>query len=259
MENPEIESRQIEEWRRDMTTMEFEREVLGLFSEKENSFFKNKDINRCLEWAAELPDGENVLYPDRVGRDCYMAVDPATQGDDSAVITTVDTEGNVFHIKEESNCTIPELEGEIRNLINKNDRNYLSGYIEENGIGEGTVHRFEDEFPIIDGFRTTLRSKESVYQKAKNMMQEDKISIPDHEKLKTQLRSMEYEMTDRGNKKIFAPENKHDDFADSLVLAIASMSGDTFVERQAETYSFSNKSQRDIQRDDNSRRAFRLG
>jgi hypothetical protein len=239
MENPEIDARQVDEWRRDMTSTEFEREVLGMFSEKKNAFFSNKDINRCLEWNAEHEDGENVIYPDRKGRDCYMGIDPATGGDDSAVITTVDTEGNVFDIKSFGNTTIPKLEGEIRNLLKKNDRNYLSGYMEENGIGEGTVHRFENEFSPVEGFRTTLRSKESTYQKAKNLMQKDKISIPDHERLQSQLRTIEYEMTERGNKKIHAPTGEHDDFADSFVLALACMSGDSFVERQSQTYSFS--------------------
>lgn len=242
MENPEISSRQVDEWRRDMTTMEFEREVLGRFSEKENAFFKNSDIVRCLEWNGEHEDGENIMYPDRVGRDCYMGIDPATKGDDSAVITSVDTEGNVFDVKSFGNITIPELEGEVRNLLNKSSRNYLSGYMEENGIGEGTVHRFEDEFSPIEGFRATLRSKESVYQKAKNMMQSDKVSIPDHETLKSQLRTIEYEMLERGNKKIHAPAGEHDDFADSMVLALASMSGDSFVERQAKPYTFSSSS-----------------
>lgn len=240
MENPEISSRQIDEWRRDMTTMEFEREVLALFSEKQNAFFSNKDINRCLEWNAKHEDGANIMYPDREGRDCFMGVDPATGGDDSAVITSVDTEGNVFDVKPFPEITIPELEGEVRNLLNMSERNYLSGFMEENGIGEGTVHKFEEEFNPIQGFRTTLRSKESIYQTAKNMMQRDKVNIADHETLKSQLRTVEYEMTERGHKKIHAPPGEHDDFADSLVLALASMSGENFVvERQSEMYSFS--------------------
>lgn len=244
MENPEIDARQIEEWRRDMTSMEFDREVLGLFSEKKNAFFKNKDISRCLEWAKKEDVGENVVYPDREGRDCYMAVDPATKGEDTAVITSIDTEGNVFDIKEFPDIEIPELEGEIRSLLNDNSRNYLKGRIEENGIGEGTVHRFEREFREIEGFRATLRSKESVYQQAKNEMQSGNISIPDHEMLKKQLRSMEYEMTQRGNKKIHAPEGKHDDYADSFVLAVACMTGKGYVDRQAKAYRMPSTSQK---------------
>jgi len=255
MENPEIPARQIEEWRRDMTTTDFEREVLGHFKDKKNAFFKNKDISRCLEWAKKK-DASNVLYPERKNRDCYLGVDPATQGDDSAVLTTIDIEGDVFDITAQTNCTIPELEGEIRHLINKDDRNYLSGYIEENGIGEGTVHRFEKEFPQIEGFRTTLRSKESIYQKCKNYMQEDKISIPDHQNLKSQLRSIEYEMTERGNKKIHAPENEHDDFADSFVLSVAAFSGDSFVDRQAHAYTFDNNSSVSSDVTESNKRAF---
>lgn len=242
MENPEIPSKQIKEWRRDMTELEFSREVLGIFSDKKNAFFKNKDINRCLKWASKRDDGENVLYPDRESRDCYLGVDPATAGDDKAVLTTIDIEGNVFDIKHFDKCEIPELEGHIRDALNSNDRNYLGGFIEENGIGEGTVHRFEREFSQIEGFRATLRSKESVYQKAKNQMQSGNIKIPDHQNLKKQLRAIEYEMTQRGNKKIHAPEGKHDDFADSLVLAIGVMTGDVFVERQNQSYTVGNSS-----------------
>ena len=245
MENPEIESRQIEEWSRDMTTMEFDREVLGLFSEKKNSFFKNKDISRCLDWAKQESTDGNILYPDRKGRECYMGVDPATKGDDSAVITSIDTDGNVFCIKEFPDIEIPELEGEIRSLLNDNSRNYLRGLIEENGIGEGTVHRFEREFKEIEGFRATLRSKESIYQLAKNAMQSGNIQIPDHEMLKKQLRWMEYEMTQRGNKKIHAPGKKHDDYSDSFVLSVAAMSGKTFVERQKRMFSMPASSSRE--------------
>jgi len=237
MENPEIPASQIEEWQRDMTNTEFEREVLGHFSEKKNAFFKNKDISRCLEWAKRDDVGSNIIYPDREGRDCYLAVDPATGGDDTAVITSIDTHGNVFDIKDFPKCEIPELEGEIRNLIHQNDRNYLGGQIEENGIGEGTVHEFEKEFHQIEGFRATLRSKESVYQQAKKEMQSGNINIPDHESLKSQLRSIQYEMTERGNKKIHAPTGEHDDYADSFVLAVAEYSGNTFVERQGKAYS----------------------
>lgn len=238
MENPDIPSRQIEEWRREMTDMEFQREVLGQFSDKKNAFFKNRDVNKCLQWTKDIPDSENVVYPDRNGRDAYLGVDPATEGDDQAVLTSIDETGNVFAVKAIDKCEIPELEGEIRNLLQSRDRNYIEARIEENGLGEGTVHRFEDMFREVEGFRATLRSKESIYQELKNKMQSEEINIPDREDLKSQLRIIEYEMTERGNKKIFAPGRNHDDMADSLALAVASWTGKEYVDRQPRAYSF---------------------
>lgn len=167
-----------------------------------------------------------------------MGVDPATTGDDEAVLTSVDDEDNVFDIKTIEECEIPELEKEIRSEINSRDRNYISVYIEENGLGEGTVHRFEDEFKSVEGFRTTIRSKESIYNQLKNKMQRGDINIPDRKNLTSQLRTIEYENTQRGNMKIYAPGENHDDMADSLALAIAAKSGDKFVERQEGFYSF---------------------
>jgi len=246
LENPDIPSTQITEWQNDMTQMEFEREVLAQFSDKKNAFFKNRDINSSLEWAKndELP--QNVVYPDRTGRTAYLGVDPATTGDDQAVLTSVDDEDNVFDVKTIDDCEIPELEKEIRSLLNKNDRNYISAYIEENGLGEGTVHRFEREFKCVEGFRTTIRSKESIYNMTKNKMQKGELNIPDREDLLSQLRSVEYENTNRGNMKIYAPAGNHDDMPDSLCLSLAAKSGDRFVERQGRFYSFSSDKNRDV-------------
>jgi len=243
--NPDIPARQIEEWRKDMTEMEFQREVLAQFSDKKNAFFKNRDINASLEWLNQDGLPRNVKYPDRTGRTCYLGVDPATTGDDKAVLTSVDSDDNVFDIQVISKCEIPELEREIRGKLNKPDRNYINVYIEENGLGEGTVHRFEEEFKEVEGFRTTIRSKESIYNQVKNLMQDGSLSIPDREDFKKQLRTIEYEMTDRGNMKIFAEGDKHDDMSDSLALAVASKSGNRYVERQGQFYSF-NKSKENV-------------
>jgi len=239
LENPDIPSRQAEEWRRDMTQMEFEREILAQFSDKKNAFFKNRDINGCLEWTTDVDSRENIIYPDAQTRNCFLGVDPATTGDDQAVLTSVDAHGNVFDVHVVDECEIPELEGEIRDAINRNDRNYLEVLIEENGLGEGTVHRFEREFANVEGFRSTIRSKESIYNQTKNRMQKGQLKIPDREDLKSQLRTVEYEHTDRGNMKIYAPGNEHDDMGDSLCLAVTAMTGQRFVERQSEIYSSS--------------------
>jgi len=239
MENPDIPARQIEEWRRDMTEIEFQREVLAQFSDKKNAFFKNRDINSALEWLNEDGLPKNVIYPDRAGRTSYLGVDPATTGDDKAVLTSVDSEDNVYEIKVIEQCEIPELEKEIRGKINAPDRNYINVYIEENGLGEGTVHRFEREFKQVEGFRTTIRSKESIYNQVKNKMEKGELMIPDREDFKKQLRTIEYEMTERGNMKIYAPGDSHDDMADSLALAVAAKSGNRYVERQKKFYSFS--------------------
>lgn len=211
IENPDIPSRQVDEWRRDMTQMEFEREVLAQFSDKKNAFFKNRDINAGLEWTKDVEEGQNVVYPDQSTRTAFLGVDPAATGDDEAVLTSIDSEGNIFDINVIEECEIPELEREIRGTLNRNDRNYIQALIEENGLGEGTVHRFEDEFVEVEGFRTTIRSKESIYNQAKNKLQSGELNIPDREDLKSQLRTIEYEQTNRGNMKIYAPGDDHDD------------------------------------------------
>ena len=255
MENPDIPSTQIKEWRQDMTQMEFEREVLGQFTDKKNAFFKNRDINASLAWARDEDLPHNIVYPDRVGRTAYMGVDPATTGDDQAVLTSIDDEDNVFDIQTIDECEIPELEREIRSKINSNDRNYISVYIEENGLGEGTVHRFEREFKQVEGFRTTIRSKESIYNQTKNKMQKGELNIPDREDLTSQLRTIEYENTNRGNMKIYAPGENHDDLADSLCLAVAAKSGDRYVERQKKFYSFNSSLSKGAVNSKNKRKA----
>ena len=256
IESPIIEPRQIEEWQRDMTEMEYDREIMARFSDKENAFFKNKDINKGIEWSANISDADNIIYPDQTGRECYMGVDPATTGDDDAVITSVDTEGNIFDVEVISQCEIPELEGEIVKALNMESRNYLEVLIEENGLGEGTVHRLEGEYAPVNGFRTTLRSKESIYNQLKNRLQKGDINVPDREDLISQMRSIEYEMTNSDNIKIHAPGEEHDDMADSVALAVAAKSGNKYVERQSQPYTFGSSSTESLE--ESSKRAFTI-
>lgn len=234
MQNPDVGPEQIEESRRELTPNEYDREILGEFADKKNAFFKNATINRCLEWTGDYR--QDVVYPPQDTRNCYMGVDVASGGDARAIFTSVDVEGNVFEVKKESKCELPEVEGIIRNKINSGDRNYIKVLIEENGLGEGPVNNLEREFSCVQGFRTTIRSKESIYTEFKNEMQSGKVFLPDIREYKKELRSIEYELTSGGNQKIYAPGRKNDDFADSIALAFAAKSDKNHVERQAHGY-----------------------
>jgi hypothetical protein len=135
-------------------------------------------------------------------------------------------------------------------------RNYLEVLIEENGLGEGTVHRLEGEYAPVNGFRTTLRSKESIYNQLKNRLQKGDINVPDREDLISQMRSIEYEMTNSDNIKIHAPGEEHDDMADSVALAVAAKSGNKYVERQSQPYTFGSSSTESLE--ESSKRAFTI-
>lgn len=242
IQNPDVPSEEIEEARRELSNNEFEREILGQFTDKQNAFFKNATINYCLDWAADYPD--NVVYPDQETRKCFMGVDVASGGDARAVFTTIDAKGNIFDIEQKAQCELPEVEGTIKNKIRSSDRNYMTVLIEENGLGEGPVQSLERQYRSVKGFRTTIRSKESIYSELKEQMQKGNVALPDISEYKKELRSMEYEMTSGGNQKIYAPGRKNDDFADSLALAFAAKSNKNHTERASRAFEPRSNSQR---------------
>lgn len=252
MQNPDVGPQQIEESRRDLTPNEFDREILGQFSDKKNAFFKNETINRCLEWTGKVP--ETQVYPNQETRNCFMGVDVASGGSASAVFSTVDVEGNVFEVVKKQECELPEVEGQIRSKIDSNDRLYNKILVEENGIGEGPVDTLQKEFSCVEGFRTTIRSKESIYSAFKKEMQSGSVNLPDVRDYKKELRSIEYELTSGGNQKIYAPGRKNDDFADSVSLAFAAQSDKNHTERQKK--GFTPQSSRRIDGNSNMRYTF---
>ncbi len=256
MENPDVPSREIEEARRDLAQKEFEREILGQFTDKKNSFFKNKDINNALEWASESME-EGRIYPEKTGDVCYMGVDVASHGDAKAVFTSIDENGNVFNIDWEADCELAQVEGIIRHAISRH--NYKEIVVEENGVGEGPVQRLSNEFSVVSPFRTTIRSKESIYNETNRELQSLKLKIPDLKELTKELRSIEYEKTKRGNLSISAPGDKNDDFADSLALAVAAKSDKSHVERMERAYTFQEASSANVSDSMKNKRAFSFG
>jgi hypothetical protein len=66
-----------------------------------------------------------------------------------------------------------------------------------------------------------MQNKEEMYKSLKLLMEQKKIKYPNHEKLIRQLSDLQYEFTENGHLKLHHPENGHDDYPDSLVLAVA--------------------------------------
>lgn len=229
MENPDIPPKKIEMFEKDLTDTEFKREILGEFSEAQDAFFKEKHIKRSIY------DGETRFPPQTVDED-YLAVDVASSGDDWAVFLSMDADGNVYDIEWEEECTLPQVEGKIRQL--HNSRDYLQIVIDETGMGEGPFEHLKREMRNLDGVRFTLQKKQSIYSTLKKDLEAERVTIPDLEHIIKELRAIEYELTPRENKKIHAPQGGSDDFCDALALASSAMHGRDYTTRQSGPASF---------------------
>lgn len=235
LECPDVSMDQVEEMQDDLSRLEYEREVLGKFKEKQNAAFPEETIKRCIYRGEDPQD----IYPDRADAPCYLGVDPARYGGDRAVFTSIDEVGNVFDTRIETQTTIPEIENIVRRL--NNQRGYEKILVDENGVGGGAFDYLAD-MTNAEPMKFTIQSKQEIYQNLRRLMEDGEILIPDRKDHIGELRDMEYEEMTSGNVKFHAPDDGRDDFCDSVALAAFARSQEVIADPATGMHSFSRDS-----------------
>jgi len=171
-----------------------------------------------------------------------MGVDLAAQGSDASVYVCVDDDGKVFHIEHKSDAPLTDAMGRIRELDAYYD--FQKIMVDSTGLGEGVVDQVKEDLGRkVEGFKFTNEKKQSLYNTLKNTFQNGEIEfyyvpgkndLPGN-KMFNQCLELTYSYTSSGKVRIEHPSGGHDDFSDSLALAVWARSRKNFARSDKES------------------------
>lgn len=193
---------------RQLSSIEFKQEILGKFEESAKAFFESDNIEAAQDRVIE---GNT--------RERYLGVDPARHGEDRFVCTMMDGEARVSIEAQEKSSDITECIGQIKDLHDEWQFDQIA--IDETALGGGVVDILREDLSrgTVNGVTFSRKKKQELYQSLKSRVENGEISLPDNDRLRTQMLDLEYEFTSGGKMKVEPPDSGHDDFPDSLTLA----------------------------------------
>ena len=209
-DNPEISDEKIETFKEGKSHATIQQEVEGKFVPEADNFF-DPDLVRDV---VGTEDGTPVRFE---GEEVYLGVDPADSGMDDTALVLMDDDGNVFDIEHHQQMKLHQGKERIKAL----DRNYNFDEIvmDKTGLGKGPVRDLEHKIgSSVKGIKFTVPKKQDMYQTLKFDMEQDNLTIQNHDELRTQLNNMTGDKTRSGRYKIHAGSGS-DDLVDALVLA----------------------------------------
>lgn len=92
--------------------------------------------------------------------------------------------------------------------------------MDHTGIGAPIFDDLSTKIRGLEGYDFTEQSRKDLLENLKMKIEERTIRLPDDEILINELRSFQYQMTDRGKIRIACPDSQHDDTVMSLALAV---------------------------------------
>lgn len=217
-ENPRVPEQWVENQKKNLTPMQFKREIRGQFDENADAYFTEEEVTH-----EEVAVGHPVT---RETDDVYLGVDLAHTGDDESVYISVDSNGNIFDIEHTKQKQLTDAMGRIRELDNYNQYNKI--LIDQTGLGAGVVDQVQEDLgQKVEGIKFTNDTKQSIYSNLKNNFQNQSLTFRfepnagrEANTMKQQLTALEYDYTSTGKLKISHPSGGHDDFCDALTLAV---------------------------------------
>lgn len=209
--NPKVDEDYIANQQSQLSSMDFKQEILGKFVEAADSFLEAETIDGCID---------NDEVPSKAGDRCFLGVDLARHGEDSSVYISIDGKGNVFNIEQDEDKGLHEAIGHVKTL-HENFR-YDRIYVDETALGGGVVDVLKNDLRsyTVKGVTFTNKKKQSLYQTLKAKLEGREVNLPENSELRKQLLDLEYEYTPSGKLKIHHGDGGHDDYADSLALAV---------------------------------------
>jgi len=223
--NPLIDDAFVLEQKANLTSMQFQQEILGQFVESADAFFTREELIRCAT--------ESVS---RTSDTTFLGVDLASTGGDDSVYVSIDADGNVFDIEYTSGKPMTDAMGRIRELDSY--YSYAKILVDATSLGQGTVDQVKESLGNkVEGVKFSNEKKQSLYNTLKTELQSQNISfeyIPGKNnmagnKLLNQCLDLEYSYTSSGRMRIRHPVGGHDDFSDALALAVWARSRKQFA------------------------------
>lgn len=162
-------------------------------------------------------DKWNVVVP---RENYYFGLDIAGPGNDSTILTIINSKGEVVFIFEPESTLIPHQANELEFQIRR--WNNVSGLGECNGLGLGLVELLQTKGLNITKFWTSNESKQKLVTEILQGIANEQLSLPNidiYPKLDNEMSTYEGSRTLNGKYTYGHPQGLHDDTVDSLMLA----------------------------------------
>jgi hypothetical protein len=205
-------SEHLERQRLEMSAALYQCEYEAVFMDVADSFFSAESIQRCAY------DYDMVEHPEK-GKRYSLGCDWARTRDTSVLlITSQDKDGlvRVEWIKAFHNVPLPTQVAYVKHL--HRTFNFVKIVSEYAGLGIGPTDELVKDLGSyrVESFKPTGERKALGYDALKRRMELGEIQFPMHQKLLTELRSLQFRMTEAGSLTIHGPA---DDYSDALMLA----------------------------------------
>lgn len=200
----------LEEARKTTTEDFFKQEYEVEFLEGAGTFFKG--IDKCL-WSGKGEDaliGKNKRY--------QLGIDWA-KVNDYTVITPFDLTTFKVQRQERFNqidYNLQKAKAEASYLRYNKARTLM----DSTGIGSPIYDDLLPRIPRLEPFIFTESSRRELLTNLQILLEQQKILIPDDDTLLNELKSFQYQLTDRGKIRIACPDSQHDDCVMSLALSV---------------------------------------
>ena len=215
--SPLITKQFIQEQKENMSNMEFAMEYEAKFIDDTDSYFSRELIMNCVY---DLTQGETP-HPKN---EYILGVDFARMGEDRSVFTVLEKNwitGNlkVHEIVETKHKLLTDAVGRVQMLDQK--YNFKKIYLDSTGLGAGAADILRERLGgKIEPLTFTLQSKQDIFSNLKVQMEKGILKLPNNKRLLLELINLKYEISSSGNLKIHHPDGEHDDYPDSLALAV---------------------------------------
>jgi len=165
-DNPAYDVRTVEMKRKTMVDSIFRSEYLAEFVFGSSSVFGEfKESQTVTEWEEPIP---NERY--------YAGVDVSGDGEDSTILTILNSKGKVAYIHEAESDSIPAQATELAPIINK--YNDAITKVEKNGLGYGLVGSLQLLCQNVSSFWTSNDSKNDLVSRAKIALANKTAQLP---------------------------------------------------------------------------------
>lgn len=213
-QSPLVDEDDLEKFKDGKTKRQIKQEVLGKFVKDGSQFFNSESIRKSMQDSVE-----------KKGQHVYLGVDIAAAGADQTVFTIIDDLGNVFHeIETYDEYGVLDAAERIQQLDAM--YNFQEIVVDRSGLGQGTAEKLADYGDInnrVTPLYLTVQKKQTAYQSLKAELEGGHLTLPHNGTLRSQLKKIGYTKTKTGNLSLHGKDGAHDDYVDSLALAVWAM------------------------------------
>jgi len=218
---PLIKREFLEEMKANMTREAYLMEYEAEFVEALNSYFQQDLIRKCVELAqrlsVELYGSLEAAFP--IG-DYYAGVDFGKLQDYS-VITVLKREGEIFKLVYLYQFPLETSYSQIiGHLVRAHQKfKFRKVFVDQTGVGEPVLEEIRNQgLSNVEGLKFTVQTKEELLSNLKIVMEQNRLAIPYHRQLCTQINEQQYQYSKSGHLQFSHPDNSHDDMLWSLAL-----------------------------------------